>query len=200
VPVALLGDRGVPWTEADYLALGDTKDRVELIDGSLIVTPAPTPRHQHVSRLVANALEPAASDAGLEVYEAVNVRLREGRIPIPDLVIVEPIDPDEVVIDVSQVRLVCEIVSASNPAGDRVLKMHLYADAGIPWYLLIEPVPLIDAQSESVTMSLFQLDGDHYTEHATGSPGAPLEIEEPITTVLDPARLLRSGTPKRNQR
>jgi Uma2 family endonuclease len=185
VPAALLGDRGVPWTEEDYLALGDTKDRVELIDGSLIVTPAPTPRHQHVSRLVANALEPAAGDAGLEVYEAINVRLREGRIPIPDLVIVEPVDPDEAVVDAGGVRLICEIVSPSNPAGDRVLKMHLYSDAGIPWYLLVEPEP------GSLTLRLFRLEGGHYTEHATGAPGLPLKMSEPVTAVLDPAALLR---------
>ena len=51
VTAALLGDRGVPWTEDDYLALGHTKDRVELIDGSLILPPVRTPRHQRVCRL-----------------------------------------------------------------------------------------------------------------------------------------------------
>jgi Uma2 family endonuclease len=184
VTAAVLGDRGVPWTEEDYLALGETKDRVELIDGSLIVSPAPTPRHQHLSRRLANALEPAVEEAGLEIYEAINVRLRRGRIPIPDLAIVEPINPDEAVVHVAAVRLICEIVSPSNPAGDRVLKMQLYAEAGIPWYLLVEPEP------KSVIVQLFRLDSGHYTEHAAGAPGLPLELTDPIVTVLDPAVLL----------
>lgn len=181
---AVLGDRGLPWTEEDYLALGETKDRVELLDGSLIVSPAPTPGHQTISSRLYIALEPAADAAGLEVYEAINVRLRRGRIPIPDLAIVDPIDPDVAVVDVSAVRLVCEIVSPNNPAADRVLKMQLYAEAGIPWYLLVEQ------ERESVLLQLFRRDGDHYTEHAAGAPGIPLTMNEPVAVTLDPAGLL----------
>ncbi|HEX6498378.1 MAG TPA: hypothetical protein VF054_05015 [Micromonosporaceae bacterium] len=62
---------GVPWTEEDYLALGQTLDRIELFDGGLVVTPAPTPWHQHVSRRLANVLDGAAT---LRLY-----RLEDGR-------------------------------------------------------------------------------------------------------------------------
>jgi len=122
---------GRPMSEQQYLALGETPERIELFDGSLYVTLAPTPRHQRVSFKLAAALEPAAERAGLHVLEAVNVRLRLDRIPIPDLVIVGAIDFDELVVDATAVRLVCEIISPSNAATDRVLKMHYYAAAGI---------------------------------------------------------------------
>jgi Uma2 family endonuclease len=184
VTAAVLGDRGLPWTEDDYLALGETKDRVELLDGALLVSPTPNPRHQHVSRRLANAIEPMAAKAGLDVYEAISVRLRTGRINIPDLSIVEPIDPEEPVVDVAAVRLVCEIVSPGNPAVDRILKMQLYAEAGIAWYLLVEPEP------ESVALRLFRLDGDHYLVHAAALPGIPLEMTDPIAVTIDPEALL----------
>jgi Uma2 family endonuclease len=181
VTAEVLGEHGAPWTEEAYLALSQTTDRLELFDGSLTVSPSPTPMHQWVSRRLANALDPAAEKAGLEVYEAVNVRLRTGRIPIPDLVIVEPIDRRKPVIDASAVRLIGEIVSLGNPAADRVTKMHYYADAGIAWYLLVEP-----DESDAVTLSLFRLDGDRYTPHAAGAPGIPLELTEPVEVTLDP--------------
>jgi Uma2 family endonuclease len=175
--------RAMPMTEEEYFALGETPDRVELFDGSLLVTPAPTPRHQHISRRLANALE--ASGPGLYVVEAVNVRLRHGLIPIPDIVITEAIDFDSPVIDAEAVHLVCEIMSPSNAATDKVLKMHHYAVAGIPWYLLVE--------QETGALHLYRLVGDRYQEQSVTRAGQALELTEPVQVTIFPADLLPPG-------
>jgi len=172
----------MPWTEEEYLALGETPDRVELFDGSLFVSPAPTPRHQLVSSNLLIALRPPAKLAGLEVYETVNIRLRPNRIPIPDLVVTVPIDIDQVVHDATSVVLVAEIISPNNAATDRVLKMHYYAEAGIEWYLLVEP----DAPS----LRLHRLEGSKYLEYASAEPGTPLRMDAPVKVDIDPVTLL----------
>ncbi len=173
-------DHNFPWTEEEFFAFGETNARVELFDGSLLVSPAPTVRHQVLSVALRNALHPAAREAGLYIYLAINLRLRTGRIAIPDLVIARPVDPDTLVVEARHVELVCEITS-TNAATDRVLKMHYYAVAGIPWYLLVDPRPL--------RLSLFRLDGDKYVEEAGAVPGEPLLFTAPIVTELDPASL-----------
>jgi Uma2 family endonuclease len=169
-----------PWTEEEFFALGQTTDRVELFDGSLLVSPASTVRHQRLSRRLANALEPAALDAGLQVDEAVNVRLRPGRVPIPDLVITQPMDLDTLVVEARDIPLICEITS-TNVGADRVTKMHYYAEARIPWYLIVDP--------QGPVLSLYRLDGDHYVEEQTAKPGERLLFTEPIVAEIDPASL-----------
>ncbi|MBB2946109.1 Uma2 family endonuclease [Actinoplanes lutulentus] len=127
-------------------------------------------------------LRSAAHDAGLHVLEAVNVRVGPARIPIPDLVITTEIDFDELVVDASAVRLVCEILSPSNADTDRVLKRHYYASAGIPWFLLADP--------KDGTLQLFALDGSEYRAHSAGAPGSPLQLTEPVVVSIDPQELL----------
>ncbi|MGX6602368.1 Uma2 family endonuclease [Micromonosporaceae bacterium Da 78-11] len=180
MPSAIFSD-GRPMTEPEFLALGETSERIELFNGSLLVTPNPTLRHQRISRQLANALDHGAEAAGLDVDEAVNIRLGPDRIFIPDLVISAGIDADELIIDVAAVRLVCEITSPSDSATDKVTKMHYYAAAGIRWYLLVE--------QQTCVLHLYELVGTAYAERSVIRPGEVLQLTDPVIAAIDPADL-----------
>jgi Uma2 family endonuclease len=169
-------DRGGPWTEEEFLALEETSTRIELIDGSLLVSPAPHRRHQDISARLWLSVFASAEAAGLQARQAVNVRLGPRTIVIPDLV-VESAREGGIVEDASTVLLACEITSPSNAATDRFGKMHFYADARIPWYLLVEPD--FDGY-KSVTIRLFRLAEKKYVPHKIAEPGETLTSDKPF--------------------
>lgn len=169
-------------SETEFLALGETPERIELFDGSLHLTPAPTYRHQHISGELLTTFKPAARRSGLYAFEGVNVRLKPHRIMIPDLVITAGFDFTELIGDASTMRLVCEIISPSTASTDKVYKMHHYAEAGIPWYLIVE--------QDTATLHLYELAGTTYTEHSVTAVGEIMELTDPIVVSIDPAALL----------
>ncbi len=127
----------MPMTEVDYLQLGESSAVSELWDGNALTCPRDTPRHQMILSALANALR--AGRADLNVITGVPVRLAPGRIAVPDLIIAGTIDPDAPLVEATSVRLVCEITSGSSATVDWTLKMHAYAQARIPCYLVAEP-------------------------------------------------------------
>ncbi len=174
---------GRPMSGDEYFALGETSPRVELLDGSLLVTPNPTVRHQRIARHLADALERNADAAHLQVEDAVNLRLDSDRIFIPDLVLFSAdVEDTELFIEADTVALVCEILSPSNATTDKVLKMHCYAEAGIPWYLVIDP--------QGPTLHLYELAGSAYKKHSTTQAGEVLTLTEPVAVEIEPTRLL----------
>ncbi|MEV4135798.1 Uma2 family endonuclease [Dactylosporangium sp. NPDC049742] len=148
-------------SEEEFLALDPTLDRVELLDGRLVTGPLLNNSHQRVSSLLASALDGPAEAAGLFALKAVNVRLRPGRIVIPDVIVADTADDDEQVLEARQLTLVAEVVARDNTQSDLVVKMRCYAEAGIAWYLLAEQEP-----PGAVTLRLHRLDGGRYVEDA----------------------------------
>jgi len=171
-----------PWTEEEYLAFGETVDRIELWDGDLHVSPNPAPRHNRVVRRLANALDPGAQARQLSVDTEINVHLKTGRIVIPDLAITSDIDIDDPLVPADAIMLVCEVVSPSNATTDKVLKMHYYAEAGIPWYLLVE--------HKTTALRLYRREGLKYLLHDEAEPGQVLRLTEPVTAEIRPESLL----------
>ena len=113
------------------------------------------------------------------------MRLNTGLIVIPDLAVVG-MDEEAVMAEAQHVPLIGEIVSPGNAAMDRVLKMQLYAAAGIGWHLLVEHEPL-----DELTLRLNRLNGRHYVEHAVAKGGERLTSDRPFPFELDTRSLVR---------
>jgi len=125
-------------------------ERMELIEGEIVVTPSPTPFHQLVvSRLVA-VLVGAITDSGLGVAlpAPLDVFFERHSILQPDLVVLVG-DRAEMfergTID-GPPSLVMEVLSPSTQGRDRGIKRNLYARHGVPEYWIV------DVELKSVTI------------------------------------------------
>ena len=177
-----------PWTEQDYLAMPEDRSRIELLDGGLLVNPAPGSRHQRLSSRLWLALE-SARPAGVETLETVNVRVAPGRILIPDLVVVSGSGADRTVWDAVDVQMVVEIVSPGSVAADRAIKPPLYAAAGIANYVRIEQRR---GQPSAVR---FRLDQGGYVQVAGPPADQVLRLTQPFVAEIDLAALLAAERP-----
>lgn len=130
------------WTREEVLALPDDGNRHELIDGELLVTPAPRGRHQHGIGELFLHLAPyvRAHRIGAAVFSPADLDLRSGQLVQPDLFVGAmvdgraPVEWDEFGIPL----LVVEVLSPSTAKDDRVRKRHLYQRVGVPVYWIVD--------------------------------------------------------------
>jgi Uma2 family endonuclease len=131
-----------PYTVDTLFELPETGLRFEVLEGQLIVSPAPTPAHSGVLELLLWLFKSRLPEA-LRFLPGAAVRLPNRDGPIPDLLITSAVDLNEYPkgLPAALVHTVVEVVSPSNAITDRITKTRLYAEAGIPCYWRIEQRP-----------------------------------------------------------
>jgi Uma2 family endonuclease len=120
-----------------------TSDRLELIEGELVVTPSPTPMHQLIVHRLAVRLDRAIVEPGLGLVleSPVDVFLDAQNVLQPDLIVLLQ---DRIKLFGSRrvessPSLAIEIASPSTGRRDREDKREVYARHGVPEYWLVDP-------------------------------------------------------------
>jgi Uma2 family endonuclease len=155
------GPRQGDWTYRDYAALDDGQ-HYEIVNGVLLMTPAPSWSHQEVVLEVASYLRTYIRSAGLGgVFVApIDVELTPKDVFQPDIVVLlkqsrEKLREKHIV---GAPDLVVEVASPGTRIIDRLNKHDAYARAGVPEYWIANP--------EAGSVEVFVLDSNTY--HSVG--------------------------------
>lgn len=132
----------VKFTYKEYCTLPEGS-RHQLIEGDLIVSPAPTWRHQTIVMRIAVALYNfvAARDLGFVRSSPVDVILTEEDVPQPDVVYVSKARSSIIVPQGLRggPDLCIEVLSPSTEKLDRGAKRVLYARHDVTEYWIVDP-------------------------------------------------------------
>ena len=145
-------------TYDDYCLLPNDRNRYEILDGELSVTPAPATKHQtalgNLYRFLANYV--VANQVGKLLIAPTDLILASTTVVQPDLIFIGN-DRRHIVTERAiegPPTLVIEILSPTTHRIDRVTKAQLYAKHNVPNYWLIDP--------DQRTLEAYELVLDHY--------------------------------------
>jgi Uma2 family endonuclease len=177
---------------SDYAALSeDDRNRWELQEGNLVLSPSPTPRHMVIAAELYVQLRGqlpghlrAVPDVDLDVQLAPADQ--PGTARRPDLVVVQQAEFDRVaetggLLRAASTVLVVEIVSPGSRRTDNLVKRGEYADAGIPFYWLVwlsgDHVLSIDVHVLDHTLGYYRLYRTLSPEQETSTIDVPIRIQ-----------------------
>jgi Uma2 family endonuclease len=137
----VLGYGGLRMTAAEYFALAETEDRYELIDGVVVMSPSPTPRHQRVAFLLALQIERHAESAsGIQVIPDVDIWVADDRVCRPDIVVYAHSRlPSMPIRLTTPPDLVIEVLSPGSEPMDYITKRDDYDRFGVVEYWVVDP-------------------------------------------------------------
>ncbi|MCX4758075.1 Uma2 family endonuclease [Kitasatospora purpeofusca] len=164
---------------AELIASRLTGHRVEIIGGQITVTPpADGPHGEVLTDLMVPLLAAGLHRNTCRVVQAIGLWLPGGPsdYAVPDLSVVDADYRDHLIehnsYDPAVFRLVAEVTS-SNYMADVKIKPMVYADAGIPVYLIVD-------RRNLKVMVLTDPQGGEYRVHAVHHPGQSFALPESI--------------------
>jgi len=145
-------------TYDDYCELSNDRNRYEILDGELFITPTPLIKHQQVSGNLLYVLgnHVATNHLGNIFPALTDVILAETTVVQPDLIFVSN-ERREIITDRAvegAPTLIIEILSPITQQTDRVTKAQLYAKYGTLHYWRADP--------DQHTFEAYELVGDRY--------------------------------------
>lgn len=130
------------FTYGDYLLLDDDR-RYEVVDGELLMTPAPTPHHQQVALTLARRFADFVESRrlGTILIAPCDVVLSEINVFQPDILLISV--ERRALIEEKKIAgapdLVVEVLSPSTEQRDRIAKAKQYARFGVREMWLVDP-------------------------------------------------------------
>lgn len=168
------------WSVDDLLHSPDDGQRYEILDGVLLVSPAPVPRHQTVLFELA-VLFRAACPADHRAFVAPVDWQPDGRTSLqPDILVVRKDLVGEKNI-VQTPTIVAEVLSPSTVRIDRMLKLSRYAEGGIAQFWLVDPA--------GPSVQVFDLVDGEYRLVAQAGAGETVTVDGPLGLAFDPGAL-----------
>ncbi|MCU0384293.1 MAG: Uma2 family endonuclease [Cyclobacteriaceae bacterium] len=123
------------------MGLEVSNEPTQLIHGKLVMSPAPSPQHQRISRKLLQILLANTNGIGEVFYSPIDLFLNDTNVLQPDLVFI--LNNKKEIITTKGIEgipdLVVEVLSPSNTYLDRVVKKDIYLANHLPELWLIDP-------------------------------------------------------------
>ncbi len=173
--------RSRPLTRADLVSVPDDGHRYELIDGALVVTPAPSDPHQDaVLELAVLLREHCPPDLKVKIAP-FDVALSDSTVMQPDVLVARRADITYRDLPAAPV-LAVEVLSPSTKHIDLMLKRARYETAGCASYWVVDPTePAITA---------WDLVDGAYVQVGHTSGDKPLDLTFPFAVSVTPSALV----------
>jgi Uma2 family endonuclease len=177
------------WTVVQVLALPDDGNRYEVVDGELLVSPAPSLPHQAAVQALFKRLEPfvAVHRAGRVLLSPADIEFDERTLVQPD-VFVAPLVAGRLPRSWTEIRellLAIEVLSPTTARADRQVKRRRYQRHGVPEYWIVDlEARLIERWRPGDERP--EILAEHIEWHPSPDmPALPIDLAELFAEILD---------------
>ena len=154
-------------TAREFAQLPESKTPMELVDGVLIVSPTPIPRHQLIAdRLTHDLVDITRKDSsGIWLSSPIDLYISPTNVYQPDATFFATGHvPDFDHLPVMEIpEIVIEIISPSSRSHDNIRKRAAYSDRGISEYWIVDP------QSRRIVFNVAVEDGTYASNELDGA-------------------------------